>query len=99
MQTDSGKDSARLHLATVTEIKKRQKPIVQLFIGHYTSFMDIRLLASNPPPEAVTNHRTGMNITRAFFDARFLMGDQKDWATFEASPGEGIKVERLSGKP
>jgi Platelet-activating factor acetylhydrolase, isoform II len=65
----------------------------------HASFMDIRLLAPNPPPQAVTNHRTGMNITRTFFDARFRMGDKKDWATFEASPGEGIKVERLSGKP
>jgi hypothetical protein len=65
----------------------------------HASFMDIRLLAPNPPPQAVMNHRTGVNITRAFFDARFRTGDQKDWATFEASPGEGIKVERLSGKP
>ena len=65
----------------------------------HASLMDIRLLAPNPPFQAVTNHRTGMNITRAFFDARFRIGDQKDWATFEASPGEGIKVERLSGKP
>jgi hypothetical protein len=65
----------------------------------HASFMDIRLLAPNPPPQAVTNHRAGTNITRAFFDARFHTGDQKDWATFEASPGEGIKVERLSGMP
>jgi hypothetical protein len=65
----------------------------------HASFMDIRLLAPNPPPQAVMNHRTGVNITRAFFDARFRTGDQKDWATFEASPGEGIKVERLRGKP
>lgn len=65
----------------------------------HASFMDIRLLAPNPPPQAFTNHRTGTNITRAFFDARLGIGARKDWATFEGSPGEGIKVERLSGKP
>ena len=59
----------------------------------HASFMDIRLLAPNPARQAVTNHRTGIKITRAFFDARFRTGDEKDWAAFEAFP---VKESRLN---
>jgi dienelactone hydrolase len=65
----------------------------------HASFMDIRLLASHPAPEAVVNQRTGTKITRAFFDDRLHFGDRKGWSQFVKTPGQGITVERLSGKP
>jgi pimeloyl-ACP methyl ester carboxylesterase len=88
-------------LRTFLQRESRNSLLVTITAPGYVhaSFMDIRLLAPNPPLQAVTNHGTGTNITRAFFDARFRRGDQKDWAVFESSPGEGIKVERLGGKP
>jgi hypothetical protein len=65
----------------------------------HASFMDIRLLGSNPAPEAVVNQRTGTTITRAFFDDRLHFGDRKGWSQFVRTPGQGITVERLSRKP
>jgi hypothetical protein len=64
----------------------------------HASFMDIRLLGSNPAPEAVVNQRTGTKIARAFFDDRLHFGDRKGWSQFLRTPGPGITVERLSGK-
>ena len=61
----------------------------------HSSFMDIRLLAARPDPQDALNHRTGTDITRAFFDAHLGWGDQKNWSGFAAAPGEGIAVERL----
>ena len=62
----------------------------------HATFMDIRLLTSNPDPEAALNHRTAVNITRAFFDAHLRWGDQKNWSRFAIAPGKGIAVEKLS---
>jgi hypothetical protein len=62
----------------------------------HASFMDVRLLSSSPAPQAVANHRTGTNITRAFFDAHLRWGEQKNWSRFAIAPGDGIAVERLS---
>jgi Platelet-activating factor acetylhydrolase, isoform II len=78
----------------------RNSTLVTITAAGYVhgSFMDIRLLESNPSPQSVLNHRTGTTITREFFDSSLGVGDQKRWATFEESPGEGIKVERLSWK-
>lgn len=64
----------------------------------HASFMDVRLLGPNPEPQAVVNHRTGTNITRAFFDDCLRFGDRKGWSQFVKSPREGIAFERLSGK-
>ena len=65
----------------------------------HASFMDIRLLAPNPDPQAALNHRTGANITRAFFDAHLRWGEQKNWSRFAAAPGEGIAVEKFGARP
>lgn len=78
----------------------RNSELVTIKVPGYVhaSFMDVRLLGPNPEPEAVVNHRTGTNITRAFFDDRLHFGDRKGWSQFVGKPGEGITVERLSGK-
>jgi hypothetical protein len=65
----------------------------------HATFMDIRLLTPNPDPEAVLNHRTGVTITRAFFDAHLRWGEPKTWPRFAAAPGKGIAVEELSVRP
>lgn len=65
----------------------------------HATFMDIRLLIPSPNPEAALNHRTGTDITRAFFDAHLRWGDQGDWSRFTRSPGPGIAVEQLSSRP
>jgi hypothetical protein len=61
--------------------------------------MDIRLLGANPNPEAALNHRTGTDITRAFFDAHLRWGEQKNWSRFAIAPGPGIAVEKLGIGP
>jgi hypothetical protein len=65
----------------------------------HSSFMDIRLLGPDPDPEDVLNHRTGTNITRAFFDAHLRWGEQKNWSRFATAPGKGIAVEKLGIRP
>ncbi len=65
----------------------------------HASFMDIRLLGPNPNSEAVLNHRSAINITRAYFDARLHWGEQKNWFRLQMEPGEGVKVERLDNRP
>ena len=62
------------------------------------TFMDIRLLTPNPDPQATLNHRTGTDITRAFFDAHLRWGEQKNWSRFTIAPGKGIAVEKLGIK-
>ena len=44
----------------------------------HSTFMDIRLLTATPDPEAALNHRTGIDITRAFFDAPPALGRAKE---------------------
>ena len=65
----------------------------------HATFMDIRLLGANPNPEAALNHRTGTDITRAFFDAHLRWGAQKNWSRFAIAPGPGIAVEKLGIAP
>jgi predicted dienelactone hydrolase len=65
----------------------------------HATFMDIRLLTPDPDPEAALNHRTGANITRAFFDAHLHWGEPKNWPRFAIGPGEGIVVEKLGPRP
>jgi hypothetical protein len=65
----------------------------------HASFMDIRLLGPNPASQDAVNHRTGTNITNAFFDSRMSYGDPKAWPRFVNAPGEGIAVERIGAKP
>ena len=65
----------------------------------HATFMDIRLLGANPNPEAALNHRTGTDITRAFFDAHLRWGEQKNWSRFAIAPGPGIAVEKLGIGP
>jgi hypothetical protein len=60
------------------------------------SFMDIRLLGSNPSPQDVANHQTGIDITRRWFDAELQGGDPKAWNTFTATANAGITIEHLS---
>jgi hypothetical protein len=60
------------------------------------SFMDIRLLRGNPSRQDVTNHRTGIEITRRWFDAKLHAGDQNAWSKFTAATDAGIMIERLS---
>jgi hypothetical protein len=52
----------------------------------HNSFMDIRLLTAKPDPEVALNHRTGTDITRAFFDAHLRWGEQKNWSRFAMTP-------------
>jgi len=65
----------------------------------HATFMDIRLLTTNPDPQAALNHLTGTNVTRAFFDAHLRWGEQKNWSRLATAPGKGIAVERLSIRP
>jgi hypothetical protein len=65
----------------------------------HSTFMDIRLLGPNPDPEAALNHRTGVNITRAFFDAHLHWGEPKNWSRIAIALGKGIAVEKLSIGP
>ena len=63
---------------------------------NHGTFMDIRLLTATRDPEAALNHRTVTDITRAFFDAHLLWGEQENWSRFASAPGKGIAVEKLS---
>jgi hypothetical protein len=65
----------------------------------HATFMDIRLLTPHPDPEVALNHRTGVNITRAFFDAHLRWGEPKNWSRFAIAPGQGIAVEKLGIRP
>jgi hypothetical protein len=65
----------------------------------HSTFMDIRLLGPNIDPEAALNHRTSVNITRAFFDAHLRWGEKENWSRFASAPGKGIVVEKLSSRP
>jgi hypothetical protein len=65
----------------------------------HASFMDMRLLGANPDPQAVMNHRTGTDMTRAFFDAHLRWGERKNWSRFAMAPGKGVVVEKLNMRP
>jgi hypothetical protein len=62
----------------------------------HATFMDMRLLGANPDPQAVLNHRTAIDMTRAFFDAYLRWGEPKNWSRFATAPGKGVVVEKLN---
>jgi hypothetical protein len=45
------------------------------------------------------NHRTGTDMTRAFFDAHLRWGERKNWSRFAMAPGKGVVVEKLNMRP
>jgi hypothetical protein len=65
----------------------------------HATFMDMRLLGTNPDPQAVMNHRTGTDMTRTFFDAYLRWGERKNWSRFPMASGEGVAVEKLNIRP
>jgi len=88
-------------LRSFLQQNSRESYLITITVPGYVhaTFMDIRLLGPNPAPEAVLNHRTATNITRAFFDAHLRWGEQENWSRFAIAPGKGIAVEKLSSRP
>ncbi|MGD0498595.1 MAG: hypothetical protein ABSC23_09190 [Bryobacteraceae bacterium] len=88
-------------LRTFLQQNMREGYLITVTVPGYVhaTFMDIRLLTANPDPQAALNHRSGTDLTRAFFDAQLRWGEQKNWSRFVRAPGEGITVEKLGIGP
>lgn len=84
-------------LRTFLQQNSRETHLITITAPGYVhaSFMDVRLLGANPSLEATLNHRSGTNITRAFFDTQLRWGQKKNSRQFQVEPREGIQVEKL----
>ena len=96
-QYDDWRDARTGALRAYLQGNSRESELITIAAPGFVhaTFMDVRLLAGSPNPEAARNHRTGTEITRAFFDAHLRWGDPEAWSRFAADPGAGIAVEKL----